>query len=162
MYFPIASGTSAQYLRMSEMSFGGDGTNGLKWMAIAACTSLYHVNWSSMKSQDIYPYTGGLHLLLGVDTDNFTDKYLGQSWAAFMLGQPKANPPVVPMKIRDAWYAGAQKAYKASNVPYSVSPMKFAVAGDSAAFNDYLQTKTNTVLSGTWTIDPPTQVYPPQ
>jgi hypothetical protein len=161
MYFPIASGTSATYLRMSEMSFGGDGTNGLKWMALAACTTLHQPNWASMQTQHIYPYTSGLHLLLGVDTDNFTDRFLGRNWASFMLGTPTATPPIAPMKIRDAWYASARKAYTDTHVPYSTNPINFAVAGDSACFNDYLQTKTNTVLSGTWIIDPPTQVYPP-
>jgi Family of unknown function (DUF6345) len=160
MYFPVASGTSSEYLRMSEMNFGGDGTNGLKWMAIAACTSLYHPNWSSMQDQHVYPYNNGLHLLLGGDTDNFTDAYLGQDWASFMLGDPTADPPRVPMIIKEAWYAGARQAYKQSHVPYSISPINFSVAGDTACLNDYLQTKTNTILSGTWTIDSPAQVYP--
>jgi len=35
MYFPITSGGSAQYLRLSEMNLGGSGTNGLKWMALS-------------------------------------------------------------------------------------------------------------------------------
>src|SRR5208337_2793117 len=51
MYFPITSGTSIQYLRMSEMNLGGPGTNGLKWMALPACFSLYHANWQSMQNQ---------------------------------------------------------------------------------------------------------------
>ena len=118
-------------------------------------------NWASMQTQHVYPYSSGLHLLLGVDTKDHTAKYLGRDWAAFMLGKPLASPPVAPMKIRDAWYAGARKAYQESRNPYEVSPMKFAVAGDTACFDDFLQRKTNTVLSGTWKIDPPTQVYPP-
>lgn len=161
MYFPITAGNAANYLRMSEMSFGGDGTNGLKWIALKACSSLYHNNWASMQTQHVHPYSSGLHLLLGVDTKDHTAKYLGRDWAAFMLGKPLASPPVAPMKIRDAWYAGARKAYQESRNPYEVSPMKFAVAGDTACFDDFLQRKTNTVLSGTWKIDPPTQVYPP-
>jgi hypothetical protein len=160
MYFPIAAGNNATYLRMSEMNFGGDGTNGLKWMALSSCSSLYRANGSTMQNQKIYPYNPGLHLLLGVDTDSFTDPLLGQDWADFMLGDPTADPPRAPMKIRDAWYAAARKTYKDSNQPYSATPIKYIVAGDSACFNDYLQTQTNTVRSGTWITDPATQVYP--
>jgi hypothetical protein len=158
MYFPIASGTSAQYLRMSEMSFGGDGTNGLKWMALAACSSLYHVNWSSMQGQHIYPYTPGLHLLLGVDTLNYTREELGQDWVKFMLGDPQVTD--APQTIRNAWYKGATRAYTNAHTSYAVSPMKFAVAGDTACADDMLQTKTNTVFSGSRFYES-VQVYPP-
>lgn len=45
-------------------------------------------------------------------------------------------------------------------VAYLVSPMVFAVAGDSACHDDMLQTRTNTVLSGSWFYETQ-QVYPP-
>jgi len=87
MYFPIAAGTGSQYLRMSEMNFGGPTrTNGLKWMVLDACTSLYHVNWSSMQSQNVKPYNSNLHLLLGVDTDDSVEPLIGQYFADYMLG----------------------------------------------------------------------------
>jgi hypothetical protein len=160
MYFPIAAGTGSQYLRMSEMKFGGDGTNGLKWMAVAGCSSLYHVNWSSMQSQQVYPYTGGLHLMLGVDTLRVGQASLGQDWAKFMLGDKTVT--TAPQTIREAWYRGATHAYTNTFASYAISPMVFAVAGDSACRNDMLQTKTNTVLSGgAWFYDT-RQVYPSQ
>ena len=162
MYFPIAAGGGAQYLRMSEMKFGGDGTNGLKWMAIAACSSLYHANWSSMQSQQVYPYTSGLHLLLGVDTKNETADALGQAWVRYMIGDPKASPPVAGTTIRLAWYFGATYAYTNAHAVHSVSPMVFAVAGDQACRGDMLQTKTNTVLQGGARFYDTQQVYPPQ
>jgi hypothetical protein len=159
MYFPIASGGSAQYLRMSEMSFGGDGTNGLKWIGLAACNSLYHINWSSMQSQNVFPYTPGLHLMLGCDTKDYTHPALGENWAQFMLGS--STPKQAPLSIRAAWYAGATKTYKTANEPLGVNPIIFAAAGDKACFNDMLQMKTNTVFNGIRFYDT-SQVYPPQ
>ena len=89
MYFPIAAGAGSQYLRMSEMNFAGPTrTNGLKWMVLDACTSLYHVNWSSMQSQNVKPYNSNLHLLLGVDTDDSVEPLIGQYFADYMLGDP--------------------------------------------------------------------------
>jgi hypothetical protein len=161
MYFPITAGTGAQYLRMSEMQFGGDGTNGLKWIAIDACNSLYHVNWANMQSQQVYPYTSGLHLMLGADTINATHPHLGVCWAKFMLGNPKSVPPKPPEAIRLAWYDGATYAFTNWPAPIGAT-ITFAVAGDPACLNDMLQTKTNTVLSGgSWFYDT-RQVYPPQ
>jgi hypothetical protein len=160
MYFPIASGTGAQYLRMSDMSLGGPTpTNGLKWMALLACTSLYPQNWNSMQSQNVYPYNSNLHLLLGTATDFGAEPLIGQLWADYMLRGTNGSP----MKIRDAWYAAATQAYKigtARLVAYP-NPTKFVVAGDNNCFDDYLQTQTNTVLSGAWHIDTAVQVYPP-
>ena len=141
------------------MKFGGDGTNGLKWMAIAAAASLYHANWSSMQSQQVYPYTSGLHLLLGVDTHNETADSLGQDWVKFMRGGNELinNPRASAWP----WYDGATHAYTNFHAVHAVSPMVFAVAGDQACRGDMLQTKTNTVLQGgTWFYDT-RQVYPP-
>ena len=161
MYFPIAAGAGSQYLRMSEMNFGGPTrTNGLKWMVLDACTSLYHVNWSSMQSQGVKPYNSNLHLLLGTETDDSVEPLIGQYFADYMLGDPSV--PRAPMTIHDAWYAAARQAYadgSRNGTSYQVNPMIYAIAGDSACFSDYLQTKTNTVLSGSWTRDT-SQVYP--
>lgn len=157
MYFPIAAGTSSQYLRMSEMNFGGAGTNGLKWMVLATCRSLQHDNWSSMQSQNIHPYNSNLHLLLGVDTDLTIEPRIGQKFAHYILVGKDSGP----MKIRDAWYQAARDAYadalKFGFTP-TVNPIKFIVAGDSNCFNDTVQ--TNYPPQGSWTTDMPTQVYP--
>src|ERR1035441_4350447 len=71
---------------------------------------------------------------------------LGQDWAKFMLGDKTVT--TAPQTIREAWYRGATHAYTNTFASYAISPMVFAVAGDSACRNDMLQTKTNTVLSG--------------
>jgi hypothetical protein len=162
MYFPIDSGGSAQYLRMSEMSLGGSSpTSGLKWMAIVGCWSLYPQNWNNMQNQNVKPYNSNLHMILGCATDFAAEPLIGQLWADYML---KGKNGVL-LTVRDAWYAAANDAYATlmKRSPIVIpNPTKLVVAADDNCFSDYLQTKTNTVLAGHWTIDAPMQVYPPQ
>jgi hypothetical protein len=167
IYFPIASGGGAQYLRMSEMSLGGDSpTNGLKWMAIMGCWSLYPQNWNNMQNQNVKPYNSNLHMILGCATDFAAEPLIGQLWADYMLGiDPQTRKPATPKKIRDAWYAAANDAYRTLQTGFRLNipnPTKLVIAADDNCFDDYLQTTTNTVLSGHWHIDNPVQVYPPQ
>jgi len=150
---------AAQYLRMSETSLGGSSpTNGLKWMAIMACTSLYQANWNSMKNQGVKPYNSNLHMILGTATEFGAEPIIGQYWADYMLGDPSTNR--APMKIRDAWYAAGRQAYQQVyqdvGLPY---PTEFAVAADDNCSEDSLQ--TNSVPSGgTWNYYLKNQVYP--
>jgi hypothetical protein len=144
MYFPITSGTSGQYIRMSQMNFGGSGTNGLKWMLIGACFSLHHHNWQSMQSQQVYPYNSNLHFILGADTIMYADSVILQDWANYMLGDPASYPPETPQTIQEAWYSAGIEDYGGQNLP---SPITLACAGDNACQNDTLQ--TNTPPSGT-------------
>jgi hypothetical protein len=161
MYFPITSGGGAGYVRMSEMNFGGSSpTNGLKWMALLACNSLYQPNWNSMKNAGIQPYNSNLHMFLGADTTFAGDPLIGQYWADFMLGDPKSQRD--PIKIRDAWYQSAIKVYKAGtargdNVDYP-NPTRFTTVADSNCTEDYLQTYS-TPGGGGWN-NSPQQVYP--
>lgn len=168
IYFPIASGGSAQYLRMSDMSLGGPSpTNGLKWMAIMACTSLYQQNWNSMKSQQVMPYNGNMHMILGAGTDLAAEPLIGQYWADNMLGTPNApSGPTPPMKIRDAWYAAGNNAYlwgvNHGFSQYYINPTTFAVAADGNCSEDSLQTNSVPSGSGVWSYYNSRQVYPPQ
>jgi hypothetical protein len=158
MYFPITSGTSGQYLRMSQMNLGEvAGNNGLKWMAIWACQSLYHVNWQSMQSQHVYPYNGNLHMLLGSDTVCADGPGLLAFWAQYMAYGNSTN--YSPMTIQNAWYQAAKYVY--ANTGQSYPTIVLAVAGDEACIDDMLQTQTNSIPSGTWTYSTQ-QVYPPQ
>jgi hypothetical protein len=112
MYFPITSGGSAQYLRLSEMNLGGGGTNGLKWFANYACHSLQHDNWANMQSKGVKPYNSNLHLLLGADTDSYTSPALWWYWAKYMnfgtstnyspltLARLGIKPLLMPIKSR--------------------------------------------------------------
>jgi hypothetical protein len=154
MYFPITTGTGAQWLRMSEMNFGGAGTNGLKWIALKACNSLYHADWQSMRYYGIYPYNNNLHLLLGSDTDSATSATLLANWSKYMNFGTSTN--YSPLTVRAAWYQAAQNAYHNVSFP-SGTTMVFAVAGDSACHDDMLQ--TNYPPTGSWFYDTQ-QVYP--
>ena len=144
MYFPVTSGQSAQYVRMSEMNLGNTATNGLKWMAIAACNSLYHSDWNSMQSMGCYPYNSGLHLLLGTGTVVYTDDHIMELWAKYMTKGSSGTP----MTVRDAWINAAHDAYHNSHYPYA-NTMIFAVAGDSSCMGDTLN--VNSTPGGTWT-----------
>ncbi len=157
MYFPIGSGGGATYLRMSEMNLGGAGTNGLKWMAIMACFSLYHTDWQYMQGVNVKPYNNNLHLLLGCDTTEYANPNLLAYWVRYMAFGTSTN--YAPMTIRAAWYQAATDAYFRSHVQYAISPLIFAVAGDAACSGDMLQ--TNYPPTGNWFYER-TQVYPAQ
>ncbi len=119
MYFPIAQGSTAQYLRLSEMNLGGAGTNGLKWMVIDACHSLYHVNWSTMQNQGIYPYNGNLHLLLGGDTDTYCSPHWWWLFGEYMnYGTSPKVGNYNPLTIREAWYQSAHDAFTNLEFPH--------------------------------------------
>ncbi len=156
LYYPITSGSSAQYLRLEQMNLGGSGTNGLKWMAILACNSLFHTDWLSMMSAGGYPYNNNLHLLLGVETTNYTSDTILSKWAQYMnYGTSTSLGSYNPLTIRNAWYQAARDAYSGGSYANTI---KFVVAGDTACFGDYLQ--TNNMPEGAWTIDNPVQVWP--
>jgi hypothetical protein len=69
------------------------------------------------------------------------------------------------MTIPNAWYDAGSRGMVA-NVSNSggdyPNPTQYVVAGDNNCFGDYLQTATNTVLSGTWSEKMPVKIYPPQ
>lgn len=158
MYFPVTSGGSIQYLRMSEMNLGGsDPTNGLKWFSIMACDSLHQANWSSMQSHGIYPYNNNLHLLLGANSVISTSSTILQNWAQYMnFGKGSSFSGASPMTIQDAWYQAARDAY--SGRQYT-NTMVMAITGDSACFGDYVQQGHNSAPQGSWRYDQ-LQVWP--
>lgn len=155
MYYAVASGGgSAAYLRLSDMNLGGAGTNGLKWMVIDACHSLYHVNWSSMNNKGIHPYNGNLHLLLGGDTTTWSSVQKWYNFAKYInFGKHKyANP----WQIRDGYYQANIDAFQNAALP-SGTVVTLAVAGDSACLYDTLA--TNAPPSGSWQYGS-LQIYP--
>jgi hypothetical protein len=159
IYYPVTSGGGAQYLRLEQMNLGGSGTNGLKWMAILACNSLFHSNWQSMQNAGGYPYNSNLHLLLGVETTNFTSDTILWYWAKYMnYGTSNIAGAYNPLTIRNGWYQAAQQAYadEGKYLPAN-TVIKFAVAGDSACFGDYLQNYS--APAGTWIIDTPVTIF---
>jgi Family of unknown function (DUF6345)/Transposase len=144
MYYAVTSGGSGQYLRLSEMSLGGsDPTNGLKWFAIMACNSLQHTDWANMQSHGIKPYNNNLHLLLGTDSTNVTSPTVLKFWADYMnYGVTNFGP----MTVKDSWFQAGKNAYKGVRIAF---PMKFAVAGDTACQDDYVQPGFSSPPAGT-------------
>jgi hypothetical protein len=159
MYYPVTSGSSAQYLRLSEMNLGGSGTNGLKWAALLSCNSLQHNNWANMQSLGVKPYNSNLHLLLGVDTITYTSSSILWYWAKYINYGTSTNAnSASPLTIRNAWYQAAKDAYHNNPSIPSGTVINFAVAGDSACLNDSLQ--TNSAPQGSWSYASLVQVYP--
>jgi hypothetical protein len=144
MYFPIASGGGATYLRMSEMNLGGGGANGLKWMAIMACYSLQHNDWANMQTLKVKPYNANLHLLLGCDTTEYVDPDVLAYWARYMAWGVTNGP----MQVRTAWYQAAMDAYRYTEMPAGQTTLWWAVAGDNSCYYDTIQTNYNP--TGTW------------
>jgi hypothetical protein len=123
---------------MSEMNLGNADTNGLKWMAIDACNSLYQPNWNNMQNYGVSPFNGNLHLLLGTDSVSWTDAQIHANWAKYMT---RGKIVLSPMTIQDAWFTAARDAFGATGFNYT-NAITFAVAGDSACANDTLQNNT--------------------
>ena len=127
-------------------------------MAIHACNSLYHANWSSMQNKGIKPYNGNLHLLLGCDTISFTSSSLMWYWAKYLNYGTSTNAGNYnPLTIRNAWYQAAKDAFRNASLP-SGTVINFTVTGDTACSDDLIQ--TNYTPGGVWFYDTPVQVYP--
>jgi hypothetical protein len=145
MYYTVTSGTSAQYLRLSEMNLGGSGTGGLKWMVLDQCFSLFHGNWNSMNSLGVKPYNSNMHLILGANTVTWTSSTKWLNFAKYMnYGRHNFYSPYT---IRNAYYQANTDAFQNAPLP-SGTTITLAVAGDSACLDDSLQ--TNTPPSGSW------------
>ena len=139
IYFPITSGKSAQYLRMSDMNLGGATTNGLQWMGILACNSLRQGNWNSMRSASRLPINSNLHLILGANSVIWTGYHVGSYWAKYMTVGKNGSGP---MQIGTAWTTGVRDAYAETRFNYT-NAMSMSVAGASACQNDSLQTNSS-------------------
>ena len=154
MYYAVTSGGSLNYLRMSQMNLGGsDPTNGLKWFMLDCCDSLYHANWNSMISAGQKPYNSNLHLLLGADSPITTSQKVLKYWAQYInFGVTNMSP----LTVHDAYYLAGRNALQGKH--YNESQV-YAIAGDSACFNDYVQQGYNSAPQGTWTYESQ-QVWP--
>jgi hypothetical protein len=136
VYFPIDGrpNNSSSWVSMSQMNFGGAGTNGLKWMALLACNSLRQDNWNSLQTAGHTPFNNNLHLLLGADSVCDNGNLI--LWAKFMLGLDlnTARP------IMQAWYdSGAACVHP---------PVTFAIVGRDDCEGDMLIGTNSTTPSG--------------
>jgi hypothetical protein len=149
MYYVVGTGGRGNYLRLSEMDLGGSSpTNGLKWMVIDACFSLFQGNWSSMQSHGVKPYNSNMHLILGATTETWTSPLKWYNFAKYMnYGRHNFYSPYT---IRNAYYQGNQDAFQNADLPEGTT-ITLSVAGDSACLDDSLQ--TNTPPAGSWQYD---------
>ena len=153
VYYPITSGHSAQYLRMSDMNLGSATTNGLQWMGILACNSLRQGNWNSMRSASRLPINSNLHLILGANSVIWTGDHVASYWAKYMTIGKNGS---APYQIQAAWYQGARDVYAETKFNYT-NAITMSVAGDSACQGDTLQ---NNSAPGGSTFYTPNQVWP--
>jgi hypothetical protein len=154
MYFPITSGNSIQYLRMSDMNLGGtDPTNGLKWFVVYACDSMHQANWNSMRNAGKQPYNSHLHMMIGANSVISTSSTLMQYWAQYMNFGYTNNSPLT---IHDAWYLAAHNAFHGRT---HANTMSMSVASDTACTDDYIEQGFNSAPQGTWTYESQ-QVWP--
>jgi len=154
MYYAVGTGGRGNYLRLSEMDLGGSSpTNGLKWMVIDACFSLFQGNWSSMQSHGVKPYNGNMHLILGATTETWTSALKWYNFAKYMnYGKHIYSP----FTIRNAYYQANTDAFENAPLPDGTE-ITLAVAGDSACMGDTLQTNTPPGGSWEWVSQP---IYP--
>ncbi len=123
-------GTS--YCKLDSCSFGGSGTNGLKWMGILACNVLNNSPYNSLYLLGRLPINSDLHLLLSTSTLATAAPNIGELWAQKMLG---AGTNTVET-VKQAWFDTGSQAYLAeTNHPLTIV---FRVAGWPDAFNDHL------------------------
>jgi hypothetical protein len=141
IYFPFMNNGSPQFVRFSAMtSFGGTGTNGLKWIAVNACSSLRQSQWTTMVNNNIAPLNNNLHMILGSATITYSNTKLPQFWAEDMLG----SGSVGPLDIRTAWYQAGTDSFGAAKPPQAIT---FAAAGFNSCRTETLNS-TNTPSGG--------------
>ena len=124
---------SASYIRLDDCSFGGSGTNGLKWMAILACGTLNDSPYSSLYNYGRLPINNDLHLLCSAKTVVTFAPKIGEFWAEKMLGIGSTNGPE---HVAQSWFDAGSTAYlDETNHPLT---MVFRVAYWPDAINDYI------------------------
>ncbi len=136
------SGGSTDYAKLDECSFGGSGTNGLKWMALLICDVLHSGNYDDLYNNSLLPINNDLHLLLGTSTLATAAPDLGKFWAFDMLGAEAAA-----LTVEQAWYQAGRDAYKAET-DYPNLIINFRVAGWPDAFSEKLTDVNNTPGTG--------------
>ena len=73
------------YVRLSDMDFGSPGNNGLKWMTILSCNTLFPANVTSMANNSKLPDNQYLHLLLGNTTVSYSAPDFGLLYASNLV-----------------------------------------------------------------------------
>jgi hypothetical protein len=116
------------YVRLTDMDFGSAGTNGLRWMTIAACNMLQIDCLLSMENAGKSPVNDNLHLLMGMATTGYSNTRFGTYYASNLL----AN-----LDIPTAWYNAGTKSYH-ENSKGMTNSVVFRVIGNGNCSGDTL------------------------
>ena len=122
----------SSYCRLDDCSFGAPGTNGLKWMAILACSALNNSDYSSMYEFGRLPISNDLHLLLSASTVVTAAPTLGSEWAKNMLGLASTNGAET---VAQSWFDAGSRAYIPETNHITIT---FRVAYWPDALGDYV------------------------
>jgi hypothetical protein len=143
-----AAGGSPTYCRLDDCSFGGAGTNGLKFVALLACNALQNTPYNSLYIYARLPINQNLHLLLSTSTISTAAPTLGRRWADSMLGDGTTNRP--PITVEQSWYKAGRDAYDNSKGQGETNhiTIKFRVAGWPDAFPEHLSDIGNNPSTG--------------
>jgi hypothetical protein len=115
------------YVRLSDMDFGSDGTNGLRWMTILACNILRSANYNSMNNNFKIPVNDSLHLLLGPSTTSYACEQFGVQYGNNLT---RNNETII-----NSFNNAGSYAHALDHAPTAVS---YAVSGWSSCFGDTL------------------------
>jgi len=122
----------SSYCRLDDCSFGAPGTNGLKWMAILACSALNNSDYNSMYEFGRLPISNDLHLLLSASTVVTAAPTLGSEWAKNMLGLASTNGAET---VAQSWFDAGSRAYIPETNHITIT---FRVAYWPDALDDYV------------------------
>ncbi len=122
------------YLRLSDMDFGSDGANGLKWMTILSCNMLRPANVTSMINNSKMPDNDSLHLLLGATTVTYATWDLGLLYASNLVSNIS-----IWNSLQNAGTAAYQEAYaNPINKSLMTNAVTFRVMGYQSCIGDTL------------------------
>ena len=130
-------GQGPDFCRLDDCHFGGSGTNGLKFMAILACSVLQNTPYNSLHLFGRLPISEDLHLLLTTSTVASSAPTLGSLWAGNMLGTHGTNGV---QTVKNSWFLAGHEAYLTETNHITIT---FRVAYWPDAINDYI-TDTDT------------------
>ena len=119
------------YLKLSDMAFG---STTAKWMTIFACNMLNGNAVTSMANNSKLPNNGNLHLLMGFNSLEYTDPYVGLYYASNL---------VTSVTIHDSFINSCRQAYASAyqnhiNTNLMTSSVICRVMGYNSCFGDTL------------------------
>lgn len=119
------------YLKLSDMAFGSPTA---KWMTLLSCNMLNGNAVTSMANHSLLPNNGNLHLLMGFNSLEYTDPYVGLYYASNL---------VTKVTIHDSFINACRQAYASAyqngiNTNIMTDSVVCRVMGYNSCFGDTL------------------------